>query len=227
MTVQGLISGVSPDRITNDGQIINRQGLRDGTARSIDWVTAHSLEGRVFYTNGGVGTTPITFAGAYDANGPDAHIHVPDGTTIIPVSISVTYDALGTEATLEIIALASNTGDSSVTGTASTVYSSRIDAPIATNCTATFAVDAAGVTDPNAGNFFEFWRTSKPLADTVASGENDRASLDFKWDWSVSPPPTIVGGPVSGSALTVYAAAQAGTGFITISWIEVLSNTIV
>lgn len=223
MTLTGLVASVTPDRKTSDDQVLNWNATRDGAGITLDWVAARAMEGRVQYANGGTGTSPLTFAGAYDANGPDGHIHVPSGTAIVPTSISATYDAVGTEATMEIIGLASNTGDSSVTGTASTIFSSRVDGGVASNCTATFAVDAAGVTDPNAGNFFEFWRESRPLTDTVATGENDRIGLNFYWNWDVSPPPIIVGA-ASGSALTIYAASQAGTGFITVSWVEVPST---
>jgi hypothetical protein len=214
-------------RATGDQNYLGVQGTRDGALFTADWYLARAMEGRVFGANVGTGTTPLTFAGAYDANGPDLHVHVPDGTTIIPVSITVVYDAVGTEATMEIIGLASSTGDSSVTGTASTIYNMRVDAPVASLCTVTGAVDAAGVTDPNAGNFIEFWRRQRPLTDTVASGENDRVELRFNWSALVDGPPPIIVGGSSGSALTVYATAQAGTGFITALWVEVPSSSIV
>ena len=169
--------------------------------------------------NGGVGTTPITFAGAYDADAPDLFLHVPAGTTVIPFSIRVVYDAVGTEATMEIIGLASSTGDSSATGTAVTPKPLRTDNPgsQASLCTATVAVDAAGITDPNAGTFYEFWRFARPLTDTVATTENDRWPLVFTWNAYVDGPPPII----AGGSLSVYAASQAGTGFIIAQWAEV------
>lgn len=187
-----------------------------------------AMEGRMFTANSGTATTPVTFAGAYDADGPDFYLRVPNGTTVIPVSLQVTFEAVGTESTMEIIGLASNTGDASVTGTALTVYNNRVDAPRASVCTATGSVDAGGVTDPNAGNFIEFWRRQRPLTDTVASGENDRHELNFTWSvLSDGPPPIIVGNNTAGgSALAVYAASQAGTGFITATWLELPSSNI-
>ncbi|MEA3484019.1 MAG: hypothetical protein U9R65_18935, partial [Pseudomonadota bacterium] len=80
--------------------------------------------------------------------------------------------------------------------------------------------------DPNAGNFIEFWREQRPLADTVATGENDRQTLKFGWSALQHPAPVIVG-TSSGSALAVYGTAQAGTGFITVIWVEVPSSSIV
>lgn len=179
--------------------------------------------GRGFIVNGGSGTTPITFAGAYDADAPDCFIHVPTGTGIIPYSIRVVYDAVGTESTMEIIALASEGDDSTATGTAATIQPLRTDAPSSSLCTATVAVDAAGITDPNAGTFYEFWRYARPLTDTVATGENDRWPLVFPWTAYVDGPPPII---QNGGSLSVYAASQAGTGFIIVSWVELPSGSL-
>ena len=224
-----LVTGSSTvTRVTSDGANLRVQGTRDGAIFTADWFLARALEGRMFGANAGTGTTPVTFAGAYDADGMDFHLHVPQGTTVIPVSITAVYDAVGTESTMEIIGLASNTGDGSVTGTASTIYNMRMDAPYSSLCTATGAVDAAGATDPNAGNFIEFWRRQRPLTDTVASGENDRHELRFNYSAATEgPPPVIVGSGDSGSCLAVYCTAQAGTGFLTVVWVEVPSNSIV
>jgi hypothetical protein len=198
---------------------------RDGSLITQPWLLAKTLQGRVFGVNGGAGSTVITFAGAYDADAPDLHIHVPFGTTIIPVYLEVVFEAVGTESTMEIIGLASSTGDSSVTGTAATIRNMRIGGG-GSACKATAAVDAAGCTDPNAGEYIEFWKYQRPLTDTVASGENDRPALVFKWSGLESPAPVIVGTASGGSCLAVYAASQAGTGFITAVWVEEPSENI-
>lgn len=222
-----VLTGVTPARSTQDNDKIALLGTRDGAAITADWLLARAMEGRAFGINGGSASTPITFAGAYDADAPDAHIHVPYGTTIVPYAINVCYEAVGTEVTMEIIALASSTGDSSATGTAATIKPLRLDAPVTSNCTATVAIDAAGITDPNAGTFFEFWRFMRPLTDTVASGENDRLPLVFSWAaFRDTPPPMIVGTATTGACLAVYATSQAGTGFITVQWVEVPSTMI-
>ena len=107
-----------------------------------------------FIANGGRGSTVITFAGVYDADAPDFHLHIPSAKVVVPLSIEVIFEAVGTETTMEIIALASNTGDSSATGTAATIYPMRLDNPVASSCTATVAVDAAGIYGPNTGFFY-------------------------------------------------------------------------
>lgn len=185
------------------------------------------FDGRMFVANGGIGSTVITFAGAYDADAPDFYLYVPNGTTIIPVRIEVIYEAVGTESTMEIIALASDTGDSSATGTSRTIYNMRLDQPRNSACTCTVAIDAAGITDPNANNYFEFWKYQRPLTDTVATGENDRNPLVFEWSAITDgPAPVIAGHATRGSALAVYAASQAGTGFITVEWIELPTESV-
>ena len=183
-------------------------------------------DGRVFTINIGTGTAPATFAGAYVATTPDAYIYVPNGTTIIPLAIRVMYEAVGTESTMEIVATASVTGDSSAGGTALTAYPMRLDNPRTSACTAT----AAGtVTSPNSGTFFDFWRYMRPLTDTVATTENDRHALVFEWSAFTAPAPRIVGttAGTGGSCLALWAASQAGTGFIEVTWVEVPSTSVV
>lgn len=184
-----------------------------------------------FFANVGTDTTPATFAGAYDADGPDLYIYVPEGTCIIPVYLNVVFEAVGTESTMEIVALYSNNGDSTATGTAITPQNARTDAPRASGCTVTGAVDAAGITDPEAaGNrFARFWHFQRPLTDTVATGENDRLPLVFEWKRKeVGAGPVIVGNTPNGAAsLVVHAASQAGTGFITAAWVEIPASWVV
>ena len=205
--------------------------MRDGSLTVQNWLLSKVRQGKVFCANGGSATTPATFAGAYDADAPDLYVYVPYGTTITPVYLMVKYEAVGTESEMEVIALASNTGDSSATvtgGAAITIRNMRADNPFASLCTASYGVDAAGITDPNAGNYVEFWRRGHPLKDTSATGENDRNEQVYEWNaGSGLVPPTIVGAAASGSCLAVYAASQAGTGFITAIWVEEASGDVV
>ena len=223
--IKGKGRQTSAVEIVSEGADAFLRMLRDGTISAANWLTLNALEGRMFVANGGVGTTPITFAGAYDADAPDLYIYVPSGTTIIPVYIGVKYEAVGTETELEAIALASRTGDSTATGTALTIKALRTDAPLASKCTATAAVGAAGIDDPNAAgaNFYEFWRRGHPLKDTSASGENDRHEQVYEWKLAETLVPPGIVGP---GALAIYAASQAGTGFIEAIWLELASGNI-
>lgn len=211
----------------SEGQDRAARSNRRGELVTMDSLQQFVADGRVFVGNSGVGSTPVTFAGAYDADAPDFHIHVPTGTTIIPVRIEVVFEAVGTESTMEIIGLASDTGDTSATGTVITAKNMRIDNPRTSACTVTGSIDAAGITDPNANHFLEFWRYQRPLTDTVATTENDRLPLVFTWSaFSDGPGPVIPGHATRGSALAVYAASQAGTGFINVTWVELPSESV-
>lgn len=205
--------------------------LPDGSTASdlAKWIAAWEWAGYGWNIQAGLATTPITFAGAYDADAPDLFVHVPLGYAFIPTVIEVTFEAVGTESTMEIMALASPEGDSSATGTAATVANKRVGAGTpgtgashSAGITATGAIDAAGITDPNVSGAFTFWRKQRPLTDTVATTENDRNELNWQWVAGRDGfPPLIIGSPAgtagsaaAGASLSVYAASQAGTGFI-------------
>mgnify|MGYP001609395776 CR=1 FL=1 len=201
---------------------LNRRAELVTQATIQQWVA----DGRVFTVNSGTGTAPATFAGAYVATTPDVYVYVPLGTTLIPLKIRVMYEAVGTESTMEIVATASVTGDSTAGGTALTIYPYRLDNPRASVVTAT----AGGtVTSPNSGIFFDFWRKMRPLTDTVATTENDRHELVFEWSALTDIPPYIVGttAGTGGSCLALWAASQAGTGFIEVTWAEIPSTSAV
>lgn len=219
-----IITGsTTPTRVGSDGQYLSLQGTRDGAAFTQDWVMAKALEGRVFVANSGEGTTPATHAGAYDADAPDLFLHVPSSVIVIPVFVGVKYEAFGTELIAEVIGLVSSTGDSSATGTALTIKPLRLDAPVASACTATGAVDAAGITDPHAGTYLEFLRRGNTLVDTVATGENDRMEHLYDWKFGEAGLAPIVNG---GGSVSIYATGQAPTGFITLMWVELPASAL-
>ncbi|OGT54345.1 MAG: hypothetical protein A3E01_15380 [Gammaproteobacteria bacterium RIFCSPHIGHO2_12_FULL_63_22] len=204
--------------------------LPDGSlVASLDlWAAAWIWAGYGFNIQAGLATTPITFAGAYDADAPDLFVHIPNGYAFIPLEIEVTFEAVGTESTMEIMALASPEGDSSATvtgGALATVANMRVGSSITSGVTASGGVDAAGITDPNVTGSFTFWRAQRPLTDTVATTENDRHDLNFRWNHRQNgAPPVILGSPAgtlgsaaAGGSLSVYAASQAGTGFIIVN----------
>lgn len=209
----------------SEGQERPARSNRRGELVTINSIQQFVADGRVFVINNGTGTAPATFAGAYVATTPDVYVYVPLGTTIIPLWINVMYEAVGTESTMEIVATASVTGDSTAGGTGLTIYPYRLDNPRASVCTAT----AGGtVTSPNSGTFFDFYREMRPLTDTVATGENDRNELRFKWSALEAPAPYVVGttAGTGGSCVAIWAASQAGTGFIQFAWAELPTTSV-
>jgi hypothetical protein len=179
-----------------------------------DFVIQAAMDGRVFVANHGVGTAPATFNAAYVATTPDFQLYVPLGTTVIPVAIEVNFEVVGTEALMEIVAMATNTCDNTgLTATALTVKPIRVDGPVTSACTAVGTV-TGGCTTPYTGTYYEFWRATRPLTDTVATGENDRHDLRFCWALPQFGAPPIIVGSTLGSGLDVYACSQAGQGYI-------------
>ena len=69
---------------------------------------------------GGVQSTPITGAGAYVSTTPDMDIKVPDDKALIPLTIRVQYETIGTASPLEPIATVGLGGTFATGGTAIT-----------------------------------------------------------------------------------------------------------
>ncbi len=192
---------------------------RDGTLFTLDWLMRMVMAGLVYGVNVGTGTGPTTFNATYAAAEPDLYIYVPTDTAIIPVYMSVQLEDTGTAAVMDVMACATSTGDSAVTGTALTKYNLKTNAPFTSNCTATAVVTAAG-TSPLAGNFIEFWRPYAGFAEDAFNGST--AFINSKVhgsEWSilkVGVAPIIM----ETGALALYVGATAGIGFITCLWIE-------
>ena len=77
------------------------------TRKGVDVLEMLAQEGRVFTANMGTVTTPITFL-VTAANRPDAWVRVPAATTIYPISISVTMEAMAGTATEVDVRVAAN-----------------------------------------------------------------------------------------------------------------------
>ncbi len=192
---------------------------RDGAIFTMDWLMRQVMQGRVYGANVGTGTGPITFNATYAAAEPDLYIYVPTDTAIIPVYMSVQLEDTGTAAVMDVVACASSTGDSAVTGTAITKYNLKTNAPFTSNCTVTSVVTSGG-TSPLAGNFIEFWRPYAGFAEDAFNGST--AFIDNKVhgsEWSIK---TAGVAPVimETGALALYVGATAGIGFITVLWVE-------
>lgn len=203
-----------------DGRWTPARATRDGAAMTADWFMALALEGRCFVANGGTDTSPITFAGAYDADAGDLCIDVPDGTAILPITVEAVIQTSGASL-FEVIALASRTLVAATAGqfTAVTPSPLRTDAPIATGTTVVAAVAAGQMTDPNTSGSYEFFRSGYPTDPDVAGNPNPRYSFSALQDGIA---PIIVGA----GSLTVYVAGTAGTGFITTIWAELPESAI-
>ncbi len=225
-----ILSGSSSrTRLTADGGYIAAQGTRDGAIFTADWILGLALEGRVFGANVGTGTTPVTVNATYAAAEPDLYVYVPNGTTILPLYLSVAFEDTGTAQVMDVVAVASSTGDSAVTGTPITAYNLKLGAANSSNCTVTSVVTSNG-TSPLAGYFLEFWRPYAGFAEDAFNGSTGwvtPAVAGCSWSAAlVGVPPVIVGSTTAGSCLALYASAQAGIGWLTAIWAELPSTGI-
>lgn len=217
--IRYVVGTSSKGKTNTDDAFLAVQGTKDGAIYAADWVFSKALEGKIFVAQSGTGTSPTTFNATYSAAEPDLYVYVPSGTNIIPIYVSVCFEDTGTAQVMDVMAVASSTGDSAVTGTALTVYPLRTDAPSATVCTATGVVTAAG-TSPLAGYYYEFWRPYAGFGEDAfnsSTGWVNSGIHGASWSLRQSGIPPIITG---GGSLSVYASGQAATGFITVMWVE-------
>ncbi len=214
---------------TSDGTQVDIRGTRDGAMFTAPWLTALALEGRCFGINIGTGTTPVQFTTAWVATTPDLYVYVPPGTTIVPVFVEATWEDTDSVGVMDVMALASATGDSSPGGNALTIHNMRTDKPVKSNCTAISI--ASTLTSPYAGNYIEFFRGTAGMAADAFNGSAAQTSdLNIRTAWNVRDalaPPVIVGP----GSLSIWATNSVGatgvTGWATTIWAEVPSNSIV
>lgn len=214
-----------PASASENGARISVNGTRDGAIFTADYIMQLGLEGRVFVVNTGTGTTPTTFNATYAATEPDLYLYVPTNKAVIPIYISVQFEDTGTAQVMDVLALASATADSAVTGTALTIYNTRTDAPNTSGCTATGVVTGT-LTDPRAGNFYEFWRPYAGFGEDAFNGSTGWVNGRIHGaEWTLSQvgyPPIIA----NGGSLSVWASGQAATGFITAVFAEIPSTRV-
>jgi hypothetical protein len=219
----------APAAASNDQSAIRADGTRDGALFTAPYALKLAMEGLVYVVDTATGTTPDTFNATYAATEPDLHIHVPNLTTIIPLYIEVGFEDTGTAQVLDVVALASSTGDSACTGTSETITNLRTDGPNSSSCTATSVVTGS-LTDPHAGSYYEFWRPYMGFGEDAFNGSTAATGTNIagvKWSMADSGiPPIIVGDSTNGASLSIWASAQAGTGFITVVWAEIPSTRV-
>lgn len=213
------------DRTQADGTEVYPWYTREGMAVTMPAFMAWAQEGRVFVGNAGSATAPITFgAGSIDTTEPDFDLLLPAGSAVmvVPLEIEVQMETFGTTAIFEGMAAYGLGGAQSSTGaTAVTPKCLRTDAPAGGSvCTVYSNVDA-GATYMTQG-VAEFMRFGTELIATVQAGDDDSNRLGNTHRWSAMAngfAPILVASGLA-ARLNVFAAAQAGTGFIRVVWAE-------
>lgn len=189
-------------------------GVLQMVRKGIDPIEMLAGEGRIFIANMGSVTTPLTFL-ATAANRPDAWIRVPAATTILPVSCEVVLESMtGTVTEIDVRTCSNDIGN----GTSSPVTVGPVNAhqgsAITSNCTARqlATADTTAETTP-----ISIYRRTYIRADDAGS--------DYKGIYVTR---ADMGYPVLKGAGTwevfVAATTNQATGFVVMTWAEVLTN---
>lgn len=210
-----FINGVTTGRaVVGNNSRIGAAGTRDGVLYTADWELSKAMEGKVFQAQVGTLTTPTTFRIGIDLDQPELVIDVPEGTTIIPVSIDVYLeDAGGTDT--EVVAAANPALCGAGTSTLGTILAKRINGSFASACKMYYTY-SADCTDP--ASYDEFWRGGNAFVQAAAVQNR------FAWNRAVSPPPVIVG-PAS-LVLWIDGTTTAPAGYVKVCWVEDSSSNV-
>ncbi len=208
----------------SEGQDVYLKAFRDGTLTVADLIAAWSFEGKVFCANAGTITTPITFgAGSIDSGEYDLHVSVPSDKVIFPLSLRIKMEAYGTTAIFETMACY-GTGSTCGAGTTITPVNVNTGSSNASSCTITAAATTtSGVAFT--GKYVEFFRDGLQKVATTATGDDDSARSGETFPWYAKNE-GIMRQVGPSAQLAVFAAAQAGTGFIIFEYAELLSATV-
>ena len=174
----------------------------------------YAKEGRVFVANMGSVTTPITFL-VTAANRPDAWIRVPSGTTIIPISVHVTLEAMaGTATEIDVRTCANDIGNGTSSAADVGPLNMHRGSSITSLCTARqlATADTTAETTP-----ISIYRKSYILAN--AAGEDSKGAFVTR---------EMMGYPVLKGAATwevfVAATTTQAVGYVVMTWAEVLTT---
>lgn len=174
----------------------------------------YAYEGRVFTANMGTVTTPITFL-VTAANRPDAWVRVPSGTTILPISINVTLEAMtGTAQEFDVRICANDIGNGTSSAADVGPLTLHTGSGKTSLCTARqlATADTTAETTP-----ISIYRKSYVTAE--ATGEEDKGIHITREQ---------MGYPVLKGAATweLFCAATTNqaTGFVVMTWAEILTS---
>lgn len=209
------------EELVSEGADAFVKGFRNGSISVVDFVAGLSAAGRVFIANAGTVTTPITFgAGTIDEAEFDLHVAVPANKVIIPLEIQLHMEAFGTTAIFEYLA-AWGTGSTVGAGTSITPRNTNLQSSDASACTITAA--ATTTSGVALANDREFWRggVQKIITVGTVTEEGSKEESKYMWSWKDSGVLHLVG---PSAQLGIFAAAQAGTGFIIFTYAETPST---
>ncbi len=192
----------------------------DGGQFYAQWLQKMASEGRMFTYHSGTGTAPNTFAGAYVNTTPDLDLSVPAGVLAIPVFLTVQFEAFGTILLTEVVAAAGVGGVIAPTSaTAVAGKNHRLDLGDTSGLTCVSDGTGATYMTSNIVEFFRDGHQGDVTVSAMATGDQASNLAKFRWSALESGNWVYMYSPSSITRLNVFAASQAGTGFISLTMV--------
>ncbi len=194
--------------------------MLDGTIFNADWLARMAMEGRMFTVHAGTGTAPITSAGAYVNTTPDLDMSVPAGVCCIPIALQVQFETFGTILLTEVVASIGVGGVLTPTAAEATVITNhRLDLGNTSGVTAVSTGTGATYMTSNVLEFFRDGHQADVTASAIATGDQASNLAKFKWSALETGNWPIMYNTSNITRLNVFMASQAGTGFITLTFV--------
>lgn len=214
MTDNRVRAAASPSPATGGASVnVAAWGGPHGQTNTASEWDAHVGRGLVFMANSGTLTAPTSGQDALVSTEPDLLIDVPDGTSIKPLMIRVSYETVGTTALSECVASFSANLGVQTGGTGITATNMRSRGGGSTNCTITETATAT----TQATNVTEFYRHQIQLVEDMVATEVGWEDRNFVWAAGKDgPAPLLVGE----SSLMIWGATQNTTLFVQVMWVE-------
>lgn len=196
-----------------DGGILGARATRDGALATVPWFQMLALEGAVFTTSSGATDQGYTDPGTSGAGGIDGTefdylMTVPSAVGIIPITIRVIPEAIGTIAAVDVLAIFGSGGVVAANSVAAVGRNMKFGGSNST-CTIATNADAAGTAMTTVrGTFFRSGGTHL----TGSDGNNN--IQDRVWSAVDGIGPVILGDTSPGAQLAIFMSAQASTGFV-------------
>ena len=211
------------------GVDINLRSLLSGEMSIGNYYLMSAMRGRVFTASSKNVTTPVVWevTETIDITKPIFLLEIPTGTAVIPLSIQVYFEAIGTTTSKDIeMNSVIGTGGSRTSGfTSIDPVGTRSDVRTQSKCTAWVGDDDdTPIMVGSTSNLNYIWRDGEQAAVTKSDGDvNARVGGIFKYAWSALDESSInIAGP--GSQWVVNQGSEAGSGYIQVQYLEFPSS---
>ena len=210
---------------SGDGVDVSIRALLSGEIGIADYFAIKAMKGQMFNASSVSVTTATTWTATatIDITKPALFLSVPSGKAIIPVFAMLYMEAFGTAAQFECQGVI-GTGGSYVSGmTAITPVCTRSDIGGGSACTV-YAGGNTTVTVGQTAKLNYFWRDGQQYAITKSGASATVSASDpCRFVWRAKDEYNInIAGPES--QLQINQGSQAGTGFVTLVYVEIPSS---